>query len=251
MHSQIMIFKTMGELELSGEIYRPQQEGLCPAVIVVHGGGWHKRVGDMRSVCRALSKAGFLAFNITYRLAPSSSFPTPVEDVKEAVQWVSDNASRLSVHPEQVAAWGYSAGANLVLLAGLDGDLGLRALVCGGTPANLQIWPRSKLVRQYLGLPKTAAQISGPEESRWLELSRQASPLFQVSAHSPPVFLYHGQLDQIVSVEQSRRLRDEIQRQDRTVELYEVPFSGHFSTYFLSQRSVQMGIEFLKRHMLK
>lgn len=53
----------------------------------------------------------------------------------------------------QLSGWGYSAGAYLILMAGLNPNIGLSKIVAGGTPADLTAWPESPLVIGLLGMP--------------------------------------------------------------------------------------------------
>ncbi|MBA5770635.1 alpha/beta hydrolase fold domain-containing protein, partial [Escherichia coli] len=75
-------------------IYVPKQshlkDGLAPALVFFHGGGWV--IGDLDShdvVCRQLAVAGALiVIAIDYRLAPETVFPGAIEDCYAALAWV-------------------------------------------------------------------------------------------------------------------------------------------------------------------
>ena len=224
---------------LTADLYLPDAEGTRPIVVVVHGGGWVSRTGDMEGICRSLSDAGFVAVNITYRLAPRNHFPAAVEDVRDAVRWVRENAAGFRGDPNRIAGWGYSAGGNLVLLAGLDPGCGFRALVSGGTPADLTVWPKSSQVRRFLG----------QEQKENPALWKKASPAFQVRADSPPVFLYHGRWDLIVNIQQYRKMQRALQMQGVPHESYVAPLLGHFSAYVLDKECRERGIEFLRKRL--
>jgi acetyl esterase/lipase len=115
--------------------YDPQLPAMdsFPALLLVHGGGW---VGGCRSnndnMALELAQAGFVVFNMDYRLACKSlpiylcgySFPTQPEDVQTAMHWVRANASTYAAWNGKVAAVGTSAGGNLVYLAGDTGNSG-------------------------------------------------------------------------------------------------------------------------------
>ena len=238
--SRGLVYKTVGGLDLKADIFSPLGVGGAkPAVLVVHGGSWASRTGDMEWICRDLARAGFVAVNITYRLAPKAHFPSPVDDVRDAAAWVRAHASELEIDPKRLAAWGYSAGANLVLLAALDPASGIRAIVSGGTPANLVPWPDSPVVVDYLGVP-----LAGHEE-----IWKKASPVNSVRSGSPPVFLYHGASDRIVSPEQAGMMEEALKEKGVAHESYLVPHMGHFLVYLFSQESFERGADFLKRKL--
>lgn len=232
-----IIYKQVGDVHLSGDLYSPNGGESLPAVIVVHGGGWSRRSGDMEAVSKRLAKAGFVVFNMTYRLAPQNQYPRAVEDVRDAIHWLRANAKKYRIHPDHISGWGYSAGAHLILLAGLEPSTGLKAIVSGGTPADLTVWPNSPLVLKLLGVPLSEKP----------DVWKAASPVNHVTDHSPPVFLYHGQWDKIVEHEQMLKMEAALKAKQRPVETHTVSFMGHLAVYFLSQHSVDLGIDFLRR----
>jgi acetyl esterase/lipase len=232
-----VIFKTIEQENLTVDIYSPTEKGLKPAVIVVHGGGWRARSGDMSKVCENLARAGFIAFNITYRLAPKYLFPKPVDDVKDAVNWVKTNASKYQVDSTRLSGWGYSAGAHLILMAGLNPQLGLKSIVAGGTPADLTAWPDSEMVTGLLGV----------SYKNNLKLWTQASPVNLVETQSPRIFLYHGTWDKLVEVEQMDKMEKALKEKGVAVETLRLNYLGHLAVYFLSQKSINEGIRFLKQ----
>ncbi len=63
--------------------------------------------------------AGYATVAIDYRLAPTTSGPEIVSDVRDAITWVRRDLPDLCpVDPERLALVGYSAGGYLALLAG-------------------------------------------------------------------------------------------------------------------------------------
>jgi acetyl esterase/lipase len=236
------IFKTVDGVDLKGDFYIPERAGIKPVVIVVHGGGWTSRSGEMRQVCADLAATGFVTFNITYRLAPSGLYPKAVDDVRDAVRYVRDHAKELEINPDQISGWGYSAGANLIFLVGLDPANHMKALVGGGTPANLTLWPHSPIVPKFIGYTFQERP----------DLWRDASPAYQVKSNSPPIFMYHGKWDHLVQIEQKIEqmhvMEAVLKEKGVPVETHEVSYMGHIATYLFSNESVQLGIDFLKKH---
>jgi acetyl esterase/lipase len=222
-----------------GDLYLPQGAGPFPAVLVIHGGGWiHGDRSDGEGYARRLADAGFAAYNIEYRLAPADRFPAQLDDVKNALRWLSANATRLRIDPERLGLMGYSAGAHLALLAGLAGEPDVprvRAIVAGAGPADLSVYPASPYIFQFIGGPPTEF----PAEYA------AASPIHLASADDPPVLLYHGRMDRLVEIEQSRNMLAALQQAGVPARLIEVPLSGHVTTFLFDGLLFGQVTEFL------
>lgn len=242
-YQQNVIYKTIDTQQLGGDLYIPRSPGLKPAVVVVHGGGWANRSGDMERVSKKLANAGFVVFNITYRLAPNDRHPAQVNDVSAALEWLYANAGKYQINPQQISGWGYSAGAHLILMAGLDRQQPpyLSSIVAGGTPADLTKWPNSPLVFKLIGKPMSEAKTA------W----QNASPVNHVVSNSPPVFLYHGEWDKLVEIEQMKLMAAELAAKGVPVESHTVKFLGHVATYVLAGGAEQQGIKFTQKQLAR
>jgi acetyl esterase/lipase len=235
-----VVYKKIDGQSLSGDMYIPNIAGNKPAVVVVHGGGWTNRSGKMEGISTKLARAGFVVYNITYRLAPESRHPAQMNDVSDALAWLYQHADKYEIDSTNISGWGYSAGAHLILMAGLDRQDApqLRSIVAGGTPADLTRWPNSPLVLKLIGEPMAKAK------AEWVD----ASPVNHVTKNSPPVFLYHGQWDTLVEPEQMALMADALKQKDIPVETYTVNFLGHILTYAMAGNAERSGIEFVRAH---
>ena len=225
---------------LQGQLYLPRDiQQPVAAVVVVHGGGWVRRSGDMVSISKQLARQGIAAFNITYRSALYHPYPAAVSDVRRAIEWLRDNAERYQIDPQRIGGWGYSAGGQLILRAGLDPEYGLKAIVSGGTPAKFSYWPESPIITKFIGQP----YAQSPE--RW----EDASPVNHVQTASPPVFLYHGSEDTLVDPVQMDFMAQALARKGVPHETHLALNRGHFGVYLFGNESEQKAIEFLKRRL--
>jgi len=86
-----------------------------PIVFYVHGGGFRILSKDTHWIMGlGYARRGFIVFNASYRLAPKHRYPSAIEDVCHAFEWVIRNAARFGGDPSRVVLAGESAGANLV-----------------------------------------------------------------------------------------------------------------------------------------
>ena len=94
-----------------------------PLVIFVHGGAF--MMGDKSMDIAHIADvvdAGYAAAGVNYRLSGEALFPAAVQDVKAAVRFLRAHAEDYGLDPDAFAAWGASAGGNLVSMIGTTGD---------------------------------------------------------------------------------------------------------------------------------
>jgi acetyl esterase len=105
-----------GSREHHLDVYRPvaQRGARLPALLYIHGGGFHILSKDTHWVMGiALARARFVVFSINYRLAPQHRFPAAIEDVCDAYAWVVRNAHEYGGDASRLVVAGESAGGNL------------------------------------------------------------------------------------------------------------------------------------------
>ena len=234
---------------LRADLYLPQRSGPLPVVMVIHGGGWANRSReDMTSISRDLAERGYAVMNLDYRFAPRYTYPAQLDDLQQAREWIAANAERYQLDLDRVNAWGYSSGAHLAALLGslqrapaVDQTPTmprLRAVVAGGIPADLRKYSNSPIVMRFMGgaLDEMPARYA------------EASPLYHVSADDPPVFLYHGKLDVLVSEDQSQDYYDALKAAGVETELYLHPLHGHMSMFLFGGDAEDRAMDFLDRN---
>ena len=234
---------------LRADLYLPQCIDRLPVVITIHGGGWANRSrDDMTAISEALVERGYAVLNLNYRFAPTYTFPAQLDDMYQALRWLRDNADYNCLDVTRLNAWGYSSGAHLAaLLGGFDRATSvesvrqlprLRAVVAGGIPADLRKYDDSPIVKRFLG---------GTPDSL-PELYDLASPAAQISADDPPVFLYHGKLDFLVTLDQPQDYYDALIDAGVKSELYLHRLRGHGTMFLFGGEAESRAIDFLDRY---
>lgn len=228
-----------------GDLYLPlKARAPFATVLVVHGGSWqHGDRGDMSRVAAALAAQGYAAFTIDYRLAPQYRHPAQLQDLEQASKWLQANAARYELDTRRFAAWGYSAGAHLVSLLAVQPPLAgvprLSAVVSGGTPADLRIYPDSPSVKALLN----ARPVEAPG------LYAEASPLAQVRPGLPAFFLYHGSADDLVIPSQASNFAAALRQDHVPVEVFWLQDYGHIRTAIFLGKTVPAALDFLARYV--
>ncbi|RYZ97534.1 MAG: alpha/beta hydrolase, partial [Moraxellaceae bacterium] len=83
-----------------------------PLIVFVHGGSWqHGNKRDYLFIGEAFASEGYDVAVINYHLAPQHVFPTYVDDLAQAIHYLSQNQSKLNISTENIILMGHSAGA--------------------------------------------------------------------------------------------------------------------------------------------
>jgi len=229
------------DVPYAGTRDRQQQLDVCaptatgqlrPAVLLIHGGGWHS--GDKSTVessCEWLAQAGFVTFNIDYRLAPRVRYPSQPDDVRAALRFIRTpaTASHYEIDPARIAAFGGSAGGNLAALlalrdSGADAGNRVSALVDLSGPMDLTA---SRLTAHQD--PRLTADETGFLDCRTLahcSAAAAASPLHAVSAGDPPTFIGQASVDFVPNT-QGNALRDALEKVGVPVTLEQTAGTHH------------------------
>ena len=240
---------------LQADVYLPataDDAELRPAALVVHGGGWQRRErADMDAIAERLAQRGYVAVNIDYRFAPTYRFPAQLHDLQQAMHWISDQAERLRIDTDRIIGVGYSSGAHLISLLGvmnadnpLDSPYGgpetrLAGVLAGGTPTDLLRFDDGRLLTDFIG----GTQAEYPARYR------QASPLLQLGDSAPPFFLFHGNLDGLVPIEQADVFHAALDARGIPNTLYRLTLRGHYTTFLTAGPAIEAGLDFLDHQL--
>lgn len=220
------------------DAYRPVASGApCPAVILIHGGGmWTGSRSDMAEPARELAKAGYVACSIDYRLVDAASglnrWPAQLDDAQRAVRWIRANAGRFGVDPRRIGSYGWSAGGQLAAL------LGTRETRDNSNPALAAFSSRVSCVVDLAGDVDLSAYIEPPARDEVIALLggtyeevpeqyHDASPLSWIDGDTTPFLAIHGLQDDVVPMQQSRRLVAALRGARVEVEHLELPDVVH------------------------
>lgn len=170
------------------------------AVIVAPGGGYQGLAlgHEGRQVADLLAAQGVTAFILRYRLCPYGyQHPTQLQDAQRAIRWVRARAQEYGIDPHRIGMLGFSAGGHLTAMASTLFDAGNPA---AQDPVDQMSSRPDFAILGYapVDLPKSATRDcfagSEPDEKSLMEIS----PAGNVSAETPPTFIFHTTSDELV-----------------------------------------------------
>ncbi|MDR2771262.1 MAG: alpha/beta hydrolase [Clostridiales Family XIII bacterium] len=199
------------------------------AVIVCAGGGYMihaEREADPVAVW--INRCGVNAFVLRYRLLPYR-FPAMLLDAQRAIRLVRHRAAEWDIDPRHIGILGFSAGGHLAALAATRFDAGDK----DAADAAERLSSRPDLLASCYGVNSLAhiskdfmRKLSGKGEPTREELCGM-DPSANVSAKTPPAFLWHTAGDDRVSVRSSTDFAAALTEHGVPYSLHIFPHGGH------------------------
>lgn len=190
-------------------IFLPVKNQATGTGIVVCPGGAYVNLAanhEGRQVANWLNSLGIAAFVLKYRLGPRYHHPIELGDAQRAIRMVRANAAEYGLAPDRIGIMGFSAGGHLTSTAGTHFD--------AGNPADSDPIQRASSRPDFLVLGYPVITLAAPyahQGSRRNLLGDNPDPKLvealsnelQVTAQTPPAFLFHTTEDKAVPVENS------------------------------------------------
>ena len=216
------------------DLYLPRGGKDFPVLFFVHGGAWmhgdkslfgrHKPIG----VFWASHGVGVVMTN--YRLSPAVRHPGHIQDVARAFAWTYKNIPRYNGRPDQIFAFGHSAGGHLVaLLATNDTYLKAEGL---SLQAIRGVIPMSGLYH----IPANNSlfdAIFGTDP----KVRREASPLSHARPDAPPFLILYADHDlSLCNKKLAEAFCQALQDKKAVARTVEVKERNHVTIFFKATR---------------
>jgi acetyl esterase/lipase len=217
--------------------------GPAPAAVYVHGGSWvsgNFKTGGflINTIGPELASKGFVVVSLNYRLGPSARWPDQIVDVKCAIRYLRANARQLNIDPNEIGAWGQSAGGHLVGLLGTAGpaagwDVGAYTDQSSKIQAAVDMAGPSDLLTlgnqgDSVGVTESFVSLLGPiPRSRLGADMRAASPVTYIAPDDPPFLLMYSTDDEIIYPQQTQEMSWDLTANGVAHQLVSVDGGGH------------------------
>ncbi len=191
-------------------VYRPLKvTGLAPAILICPGGGYGGLAMDHEGtqIAAWMNRLGLVACILDYRhRGKGYGHPAPMLDAQRGIRWIRSNAESLGVDSSKIGIIGFSAGGHLASTVSTHFDL-------GDAKANDPIdkfscRPDFSILCYGVLQFGTSATHLGSQRNL---LGNDADPKLieslsndkQVTANTPPTFLWHTHEDSVVPPQNS------------------------------------------------
>ncbi|MDB5250250.1 MAG: esterase/lipase-like protein [Segetibacter sp.] len=215
-------------------IYLPQgQQVKRTAVIICAGGGYAelniKREGY--TVAEAFNRIGVAAFVLKYRLPDDKTNKdktiAPLQDAQQAIKMVRDSAEKWNIDPGKIGIMGFSAGGHLASSSGTHFNK-----VTIPNPAKTSVRPDFMiLVYPVISFNNSIGHIGSRNNLLGTAPSADSVNFFSNELHTdeqtPPSFLVHAGDDKVVSVSNSIKFYEALNRNGVPADLHIYAKGGH------------------------
>ena len=234
-------------MALTMDVFTPKADANGAAVIWVVSGGWIS-ARDIVSPqlpfapVSELVDRGYTVFAVVHGSQPKFTIPEILEDMHRAVRYIRSHADEYKIDAERIGITGGSAGGHLSLMQGTAGKEGdpaakdpvehassrVQAVACFIPPTDFLNYGKPGEIALGRGVLKNFAapfafhelrtdrgQFRGEyvpitDEQRILEIGRQISPLYHVTADDAPSLIIHGDKDELVPIQQAELIIDKL-----------------------------------------
>jgi acetyl esterase/lipase len=176
-------------------------------VIVCPGGGYAHLAMDHEGVQIAvwLNKLGINAYVLQYRLGPKYHYPVELWDAQRAIRYVRSHAAEFAIRADHIGIWGFSAGGHLASTAAthfahFDSEADPIDRQSDRPDFAILSYPVISMLEPYVHLGSRRNLLGDKPDPALVQL---LSNELQVTAQTPPTFLFHTTEDQVVPVENS------------------------------------------------
>jgi acetyl esterase/lipase len=243
---------------LTTDVYTPEGPGPFPGLLVVHPGGFiggDKAKPQVVQIAQDLAQGGYVVFAVNYRLAPDFPDPAAVQDVRQAVRFIRDNADQYDVDPNRIGAFGASAGGTIAMSAAVEGEGspctgdGIAAVASWSGPLEFEMVVDERPnavgpIEKYAGIvgPGRQPLVSPSEAPALLE---RAEPITYLDPSDPPVFIANSTRE-FMPLDQARAFQARLEELGIPNEFLETP-RGHALKY--ADTALGPTLEFLQARL--
>ena len=225
---EYVTYKARDGLEIPGFLTTPQSgKKPYPAVVLPHGGPWARDYLGWDRWAQFLANRGYVVLQPQYRgsegfgqtlwRAGDNEWGQKMQDDKDdGARWL---VAEGMADPDRIAIFGYSYGGFAAMAASVRKNSPFQCAISGAGLAELRSFDKITFTNRF------QRQFQNPTIGGM-------SPLDHVKEAEIPIFVFHGDRDQRVPVEQSRKFVRALKRAGKDVKYLEIVDLWHSSPWW-------------------
>jgi acetyl esterase/lipase len=230
-------------------------------ILWIQSGGWYSTWVDPKGwpvVAKPFLDKGWTVFIVRHGSAPKYTIPEATDDVRRSVRFIRMKAKDFAVDPERLGVLGGSAGGHLSLMLATTADEGdpkakddvlkqsdrVAAVVALYPPTDISTWvdnpPEAIKKLPQLKPPLTFDAKKAPDYS----------PLLKVTDKTAPTLLIHGDKDELVTIDHSKKMIEALEKAKVPSKLVVIEGAGHgFSPKQNTDQVAPAMMEWFEKHL--
>ena len=229
-----------------------------PLIVYIQGSAWRKQNVYRNLIALGdFARRGYVVAIVEYRPSDIAVFPAQIEDTRDAIKFMIDNADKYNADTNNLFVWGDSSGGHTSLFTAIplsDDDNtipNINAIISYYPPTDL-------LEMRNDPLGSTTGDADSPEGILigrknvydFPEEAKRISPYYEISkvSNMPPIFLAHGTADSVVPFSQSKILADKLKEENRVYEFYAIKDADHGDWQFWTKDMFDLVEKFINKY---
>lgn len=240
------IFRPNGKAR--DEFLKPTDKGKGLGIVDIASGAWHSDRGKIRDhetaqMYSIFCARGYTVFAVRPGTRPDYDIAQMVSHIKHAIRYIKAHAEEYGIDPDRLGLTGASAGGHLSLMTLLQQEPGdpkaedpllkySTDIVAAGVffpPTDFLNWEGKEgtAVAEALGDILFVGGADGKTEEQVAAKAKEYSPMTYVKAGAPPIYIMHGDADEVVPLSQSVKFVDAMKAVGNEVKFYIKPGGTH------------------------
>ena len=258
-----VVYASKDNIDLTLQIFVPRllkvdTNARYPLIIEIKGSAWKKQnVYKNVAAMADFARRGYVAAIVEYRPSDIAVFPAQIEDARDAISFMINNADKYNVDTNNIFVWGDSSGAHTALFTAIP--LNENDNTITNINAIIAYYPPTDLLEMRNDpLGSTTGDADSPEGILigrknvydFPEEAKRISPYYEISkvTNMPPIFLAHGTADSVVPFSQSKILADKLKEENRVYEFYALKDADHGDWQFWTKDMFDLVEKFINKY---
>jgi len=223
-----LVYKQIDQLDLRLSLIIPENSKRTDKLLIILPDELKQERSEYESLAIELANKGFIISIVDYRQPPDYSYPKSIEDILNAIDWLEVHSREFDIRIKATGLTGQNFGGYLASLIGLAYPVKIQTVIAMHAPMDLTTyeppWGYPYRYNAFIGKPLMADTI------KWKELS----PLYNIRKSGPAFLLMHGNIDELVPVNQSAEMERALKKILAPVKFIQVDTAGN--GYFTAKR---------------
>lgn len=229
-----------------------------PLIVYIQGSAWRKQNVYRNLIALGdFARRGYVVAIVEYRPSDDAVFPAQIEDTRDAINFMINNADKYNVDTNNIFVWGDSSGGHTALFTAIPLNENDNAIT--NINAIIAYYPPTDLLEMRNDpLGSTTGDANSPEGILigrknvydFPEEAKRISPYYEISkvTNMPPIFLAHGTADSVVPFSQSKILADKLKEENRVYEFYALKDADHGDWQFWTKDMFDLVEKFINKY---